>query len=97
MIHGFIKFRGLVFAVKQGHLVNAQPRLAALAEGKQNEGNFAALLMAHQAKPLGLQIFLCAAGDQLGQPLRLVDQKKVAAEFDGPCSCLLYTSPSPRD
>ena len=81
MVDRPIKVGGCVFFGKEGHFVNLQAGLAAFAEGEQDQRDLAAFFVAHQAKPLGFQADLGAAGAKLCQTLRLVDQEKVAAVF----------------
>ena len=61
-------------------------RLRAFAQLKQDKINRSTFPVPQQTQPFGFQPILCGSGDQLCQPLRFVNQKKVSAEFQGPGS-----------
>ena len=86
VVKRFIEIRWRAVSVVKESLLDLQAGLTAFAELQQNEGYFAAFLMAYQPEPFRFHIFFCGAGAKLPQSLRPVDKEKVTAVFQRPPS-----------
>lgn len=88
MVNSAVLLGGGTAQVVEDDLLPFKTGLSALAQLKQDKIHRGIRLMAHKAQPLGFQIDLRTPDDQLGQPLRTVDEEKSPPYFSAQAAAL---------